>query len=364
MHAPDDHPAYAARGRRLVAEAVADQGLDLHGLRVFTEVGSGGYLFTPLLCLRAGAERVTAVARDSRWGSAATLGAKLEAMAAREGLSSRLSVVRERLDPALSEADIVMNAGAVRPIDRVMVERLKPTAVIPLLWETWEYRPAELDIEACRERGILVMGTDETRIGVEYPGLISLKMLLSLGIEVSRCRILVVSFGRIAAAHVKVLEGVGATVRVISGDEVEGAGGFADREALWSWLAGADAIVCDDRKNRLPILAEGGMIDPARLARINPGVVIAYRDGIIDGEQCRRHGLLLFPDESTRGGYPTFAGNSLGLRPVIRLNAVGLKVAETMARARLRGLSPGQAARWTVEHAPAQDFMEDMAWIT
>jgi len=360
MHAPHDHPAYTARGLRLIGEAVAEQRLDLRGLRVFTEVGSGGYFFTPLLCLRAGAHRVTAVVRDSHWGDAAALTSELEALAFREGVAERLSVVSERLDPSLNRADIVMNAGAVRPIDRAMVERLKTTAVIPLLWETWEFRSGELDIDACRERGILVMGTDEERIGVEYPGLISLKMLLLLGIEVSRCKVLVVGSGRIAAAHVKILEGVGATVRVIDEEPLDDA--VAD-EALWSWLAQADAIVCDDRKNRYPILTGGGWIDPARLAQVNPGVVIAYRDGVIDPESCRRHGLLVFPGERTREGYPSFAGNSLGLRPVIRLNSMGLKVGETMARARLRGLTPGEAARWAVEHSPAQDFGGDHAWI-
>ena len=61
----------------------------------------------------------------------------------------------------VAQADIITNSGHVRPIDAEMIGWMKPTAVIPLMYEAWEFRDADLDLAACQRRGIVVAGTNE-----------------------------------------------------------------------------------------------------------------------------------------------------------------------------------------------------------
>jgi hypothetical protein len=48
--------------------------------------------------------------------------------------------------------------------------------------------------------------------------------------------------------------------------------------------------------------------------------------------------------------------SELGPRPVIDLHAAGLKVGETLARARLSGLAPGDATAAALRNPLCQDF--------
>jgi hypothetical protein len=47
---------------------------------------------------------------------------------------------------------VVTNSGHVRPIDEAMVALMKPTAVVPLMFEAWEAEAgrSDLDIPALR----------------------------------------------------------------------------------------------------------------------------------------------------------------------------------------------------------------------
>ncbi|MEJ5197352.1 MAG: hypothetical protein WHX53_00370, partial [Anaerolineae bacterium] len=93
-------------------------------------------------------------------------------------------------------ADIITNLGFVRPIDAAAVAAMKPTAVVPLMCEGWEIRPGDVDLEACRARGIPVIATNEDYPGLEvfaYSGWLALKMLFDAQIEVHKSRLAVVS---------------------------------------------------------------------------------------------------------------------------------------------------------------------------
>jgi hypothetical protein len=48
-----------------------------------------------------------------------------------------------------------------------MISWMKPTAVIPLMFEAWEFRPSDLELAAAQQRGILVAGTNERHPDVD-----------------------------------------------------------------------------------------------------------------------------------------------------------------------------------------------------
>ena len=44
------------------------------------------------------------------------------------------------------------------------------TKVICLMWETWEFRPQEIDIKSCLNNNVLVIGTNEGFIDANMYG--------------------------------------------------------------------------------------------------------------------------------------------------------------------------------------------------
>jgi len=141
---------------KLIDQATNTFSLDLSGLVVFTEVASGNYVVTPLIAALAGAVKVFAVTRDSRYGKAADVKELTLELAKERNMDSRIEVVFSKSPDILQQADIVTNLGFVRPIDKEMIEHLKPTAVIPLMWETWEFREQDLDLSHCWQKSIPV----------------------------------------------------------------------------------------------------------------------------------------------------------------------------------------------------------------
>lgn len=358
------------RAHRLIGRAVGKYALNLGGLAVFTEAATGPYRFTPLLCALAGAERVYALARDTRWGTAAGTVDAARAVARDWGVQDRVIFLTEKCPDILAEADILTNSGNVRPIDRWTVAALKPTCVVPLMWETWEHRPGELDLEACREKGILVLGTDEEAIDFRwFTGMVLIRMLLDSGLEVHGNRLLVISSSPVCRAICRALALNGADFRWTSLEGVSGtehANEFippTDRDALLEYAASADACICDDRRELGTLIGDGGLFSAPELARANPGITVVNRSGVIDVGALDREGIRLFPRKENRSGYPNATAASLGMLPVIELTAAGLKVGEVTARARLEGLTPEQAARRAVEQGIGHDFPGERAWI-
>jgi hypothetical protein len=67
--------------------------LRLDGLTVLTEAASGAWAVTPVLAAMAGASQVFAVARDSRYGTAACACHETEALAAAAGVADVIRIV-------------------------------------------------------------------------------------------------------------------------------------------------------------------------------------------------------------------------------------------------------------------------------
>ena len=66
------------------------------------------------------------------------------------GLRGRVEIVSEKSPDVLRQADIVTNSGHLRPLDAPTIRAMKPTAVIPLMYEAWELRPGDVDLDECR----------------------------------------------------------------------------------------------------------------------------------------------------------------------------------------------------------------------
>src|SRR3954451_5381304 len=164
---------------RLMRAAVDRCDLDLKGLTVLTEAASGAYVVTPVLAAMAGAD-VLAVAAGNAYSSDEEIRELTLGIARLAGVMDRIELVVGKDAAIIGSADIVTNSGQVRPIDAETVSHLKPSAVVPLMYESWEYREADLDLEACRARGIAVAGTNERHPAVDVFSYLGEMALLQL----------------------------------------------------------------------------------------------------------------------------------------------------------------------------------------
>lgn len=348
------------RVERLVRQAIAEQGLELTGLTVFTEAASGPYLHTPILAALAGAEKVYAQTADSSYAPKEDVLEATEQVAGALGVADRVEVLFDKPAAALAKSDIVTNSGFVRPIDRTTVEQLKPTAVVPLMWETWEFRPEDMDLDACREHGILVLGTDESRPPLAlypYGGYAALKLLFELGLEGYKTRILLLGGGQAFGRSVwELFTNFGMDVAWFAESEPEARPYAELAEFVAANAAELDAILISEHKVSSPLIGADGLVSATELARLNPALAVGVISGNVDAGELEASGLPYLPTRIRPFGYMSYQPGDLGPRPVLELYAAGLKVGEAMARARREGMSIDAATAYALEHSPAVTF--------
>jgi len=342
--------------------------LDATDLNFLCEAGSGNYRFAPIQAALAGACKVYAVTKSSSYGKACDIQEDVAEWACRFKVRERIQFIKLLSPEIVSDCDVVCNSGHVRPITAEIIGWMKTTAVIPLMWETWELRPDELDLEACRRRGILVMGTDE-----HHPALnlfrsnffLMAKLLFDCGYDVYKDNILLCGSGHIGVSIVPYLLATG---------------------CRFSWMAQAhkvaeeyhryivspveatkqikafDALVIGELGHGTNYLSHGGLLDPTVLAKRNPRLQVIHIAGGANEKQIVEAGLSLYPRPLAPDGYMTVSPDYLGPRTTIELVTAGLSVGATMAKARLAGYSPGKAAKYTLATNPLATEFAGRLW--
>ena len=203
----------------LMHEAIARCQLDLSGATVLTEAALGAYLPTPVISALAGAN-VVAFTASSRYGSVDDVRAQTNELAEATGVRDRIEIVTAKTEAIVRHADVIMNSGHLRPIDARMIGWMKPTAAVPLRYESWEYRAADLDIHECRARNIAVAGTNETNPAIDvfsYLGSMAAKLLMDAAVPVYGCRVAVMCDNPFAAVIESGLTSAGADVTLLRG---------------------------------------------------------------------------------------------------------------------------------------------------
>jgi hypothetical protein len=336
--------------------------LDLDGLVVFTEAASGPYLWTPVLAACAGARHVYALAADNAHHTAASAATTTREAAEHFGVAERLEVVDSKRPEHLARTDVLTNSASLRPITAQDIASLPTTAALPLMWETWEFRPGDLDLAACRARGVLVLGTHECRPPcdlVPYMGPLAVRLLLDLGLEVHGTAVIVLGGQAMGHEMARYLAAIGCVVDHFGA----GARPYAELAAHVEAIGSArDAIIVAEHADPRLLLGPGGAVEAEALASANPALRIGMVSGTVDGAALRAAGLAVVPDALRSAGHMHYDASRLGPRPVLELYAAGLRVGEVAARARRAGLDVREAAAHALRHAPAMDFDGDDAW--
>lgn len=344
-------------------EAIRAFRLDLSGLVVYTEAANGVYSFTPITAALAGASKVFAITRDSRWASAERVIRDTTLLAEYCGVRSRIEIVTEKRRDHVAQADIVTNLGWVRPIDAGMVGWMKPTAAVPLMFESWELRERDVDVAACRAKGIPVLGTNERIRELDmfrYSGPLALRLLAEAELEIIDNRIVVVGGNVFGLNIMRCLDRMGADVLAVCRErdaDVRRWGGRRIGPDLRSprtrrGLRNADALIVASYPDPVPVVGRGGQIRAAELAALAPGIAVAQFFGALDREDIGAAGLPIVPSRDPGPDHMGLTMGALGPKQIIRLNAAGLRVGEVAARGRLKGLDRQNAEMEAVDKSP------------
>jgi hypothetical protein len=294
--------------------------LDLSDFVVFTEAASGAYVVTPVLAAMAGANHVFAFTRSTRYGSVDEIEERTMELATLAGVTDRLEIVTEKSPTAIAQADVITNSGHVRPIDAHVISCMKQTAVIPLMYETWELRDGDIDLSACRQRGVRLIGTNERHPAVavfSFLGTMAVKLLLDAGVSVHLSRVLLVCDNAFGQINEKGLASAHATVERVA-TSMDAARGV-EFDVILVALTPTTQDALSDHDLRV-------------IAHRWPGAVVAVFWGDVDRARLGALDLNYWPREAPPCGHMGILPSGIGPEPIVRLQSGSLRAAEALLR--------------------------------
>jgi hypothetical protein len=304
----------------LMTDAVERCQLDLSGYVVLTEAATGAYVVTPVLAGLAGAEHVYALTRSTRYGTVDEVTAQTMHLAGMASVADRIEVITVKTQDVVQRADVVTNSGHLRPISAQLISWMKPSAVVCLMYEAWEQREGDVDLEAARERGIQVVGTNERHEAVDvfsYLGIMAVKLLLDGGVSVYSSRVLLLCDNPFKSYIERGLTTNGAVVHV------------RDSLAEIPKNGRYDVVLVARTPGARPGLSP---LEIAAIAECWPGAVVAVYWGDVDRRALHHAGVACWPPDAPPSGHMGILPSEVGPEPIVRLQAGSLKAAEALLR--------------------------------
>lgn len=318
---------YIKRCLAFIEGSIKKFDLDLSDYIVYTELGSRNYAYTPVIAAMAGAKKVYAITKDSIYGTIFENKQDLKQICRNlEGMQDKITVDTKKIKNHLHEADILTNTGFVRPIDKKMIDYLQKTCVIPLMYESWESRAGkDIDLDRCREKGILVCGTNEDCKPMDmmrYSGFLLSKMMFTCGFGVHKDSILLIGSGRIASNLNNFL-----LRNSIKFDHFSL--GYLSRNKLD--LSNYDAIVTAEHYDNIELIGKDGLIKVEDIKKSAPLCQILHICGNVDANAIRDQEISIYPRLPSEFGSMSFTADFIGPKATLELIVAGLKVGQLMA---------------------------------
>jgi hypothetical protein len=247
------------------------------------------------------------------------------ALASLVGVQNKIKVITHKSQEVVSLVDIITNSGHIRPIDAEMISWMKPTAVISLMYETWEFRQDDINLAACQQYYIPVAGVNERHPTVDvfsFLGLMAIKLLTNAGIAVYASRILLLCDNPFSTFIEQGLIKAGASV-----DTYKNLSEVTPNKSY-------DVILVALQPHSETVVSS---TDAAIVASCWPGAVIAQFWGNVDRSAFSEANIPVWPLEAPAFGHMGILPSEIGPEPIIRLQVGGLKVGEVLWKARQCG---------------------------
>jgi hypothetical protein len=314
--------------------------LNLKDKTVLTEAATDAYIVTPILAAIAGA-KVFAFTRNTRYGKPEDVFAATKKLAGTFHKFPLDIQYADQLTPdIIAQADIITNSGHLRPLNKNMLVHAGDSLVIPLMYEAWEWRSADMDIEYIRQRGFKIGATNERHPEVDvfnYLGDMALKQIFDAGICPYGNKFVLLCNNDFGPFIAKVLSRVCNGVAIIDKDEnrdryqknqVDWIGGFPDFKIPDSYR-NAEAVIFTAYPFDQEWIGENTPINPEQLqSQLSDPYIIRYA-GDLNETALNNKGVRYFPNH-VQSGHMGILPSAVGYDPIIRLQSGGLKVGEAL----------------------------------
>lgn len=333
-----------------IKESIEKFNLDLSGKKVLTEAATGNYVVTSILSALSGAETY-ALVKESRYGSVEQVMKETTDLSGDLNVTDKIKFISAINEAPLEEIDVVTNTGFIRPIKGDFLSRLSGSCVIPLMWEPWEFRQDDLDLEKCIAKGIKVYGTDESDPRVrtlDYLAYSVAKLLLENECTPISTSVLLIGCNHFCDPVRKTLLNMRYHVKVVT-----------DYNQPINDLDKYSVIISLENENERYLIGsnEDAYINESRLDSKHTVIHICGSISL-SGEQR----FLVDPENPAPFGYMSYTADYVDSRAVIDLHAAGLKVAEGMLEANKKGLRGREFKEFVIKNYPALSFDSPSYW--
>jgi hypothetical protein len=314
--------------------------LDLKGRVVLTEAASGPYVVTPLLAAIGGA-KVFAFSRSTRYGTVdEVFNGTISSIGKKAFRKLDITLVDELTPEIISQADIITNSGHLRPLDREKLRHAKDGAVIPLMYEAWEWRDADMDLSYVRERGFPIGATNERHPEVDvfnFLGDMALKQIFDAGTCPYRNKFVLVCNNDFGPFIARTVSSVASALGVIDlpehrsryeGLPIDWLGDFPNIRIPASY-ADAEAVIFTAYPFDRNWMGDDTVIDIRQVREGLKAPFILRYAGDVDVHALDRSGIKYFPAH-VASGHMGVLPSAIGFDPIIRLQSGGLKAGEAM----------------------------------
>jgi hypothetical protein len=316
--------------------------LDLKGKNVVTEAATGAYIVTPVLAAIAGA-KVYAYSKTTRYGKVEDVFARTKELSDTfKEYAIDIHFIDSISPQIIAEADIITNSGHLRPLNETILAHAKNDLVIPLMYEAWEWRDADMDIKYIRKRGFRIGATNERHPDVDvfnYLGDMALKQIFDAGLCPYKNRFVLLCNNDFGPFIAKVLSSVCEGIAVIDKDEnmnrynldqIDWIGGFPQVNIPESYKD-AEAIIFTAYPFDQEWIGDKTTISLQQIrSQVSNPFILRYC-GDINEQVLEKNEVRFFPKQ-VHSGHMGILPSAIGYDPIIRLQSGGLKAGELMLK--------------------------------
>ena len=325
--------------REKIIKQIDSLQLNLKGKIILTEAATGSYMVTPIIASMAGA-KVFAFTKKTQYGTVKQVVEAYYELFRQWKINPDIKFIDKVDSQVINNVDVITNSGHLRPLDKEKLRFVNEKAVISLMYEAWEYRKEDLDLNYCHKRQIKVGGTSERHPDVDvfnYLGDVAIKLILDSGLCLYNNRFVLICNNDFGPYIAKVISKHCQNLGVIDKKE---------RRRLYSkdidWLGNFPEFSIPEKyKSAEAILftaypftenwigKKGWPIEASKLKeQFNSPYILRYA-GDIDTKVLDKLGVRYFPKDVS-SGHMGILPSAIGLDPILKLQAGGLKVGELM----------------------------------
>lgn len=324
-----------------INDAIDRLKLDLSGKIVLTEAASGPYVVTSVIAALAGAE-VYAFTKATRYGSVEDVSKQtLDLLSQFNTPHKKLNIISELTPEIIGKADIITNSGHLRPLNKELLQYAKKEAVLPLMFEAWEWRESDIDVNTCKEKNIVLGATNERHPDVDvfgYLGDMALKMIFDAGLCPYRNNFILICNNDFGPFIAKTLTAVCNSLAVCDIEENK----HKYKNLPIDWIGNFPEFTVPEKYKKCEaVLFTAYPFEKTWISKHNTPISIEKLKREIENPYILRYCGHIDEDSTTdfnffpehvKAGHMGVLPSAIGFDPIIRLQSGSLKVAELLTK--------------------------------